>query len=241
MPFDFGPKSETYVDYWNSLSYVRKHKKGTKVYQKADRYLRSLERGKFSKSVVASNFTEWCDRKKVDPNLLYKKWSSRQIKDALVNLSKLFDPDYEPKIKDKLPRNLYRLVFDEYTQMSLFLFYYDKTPKLNRRRIKEDAFQNVSRKKMKLINDAQAIFQEVTGKKEDNRVAVLNIFNSMKDYYLNNEEKIDYDKVSGYTQFFSYYFKWLQYQYKSFPNLSIYALNPDTKIFNRYVKEVMYD
>lgn len=231
-------ETQNYVDYWNTLPYVRKHRKGTKVYKKALRYLNALERGRFSKTRVSTEFLKWCRRNDVDPELLFKKWTRRQIKDTLLNVSKLFDPDYAPINKNRLPKNLYQIVYDSFAFMSTFLLYYDREPELNKDAVKERKLESLTDIQRKLVLYAQKNISKARGYKIDETLVFINLLNTLRQYYKDNEQGIDYNQYAGYGQLFKRYIEWVSEEYSGFKNLKATLLFPKGTIFKKFIMSV---
>jgi hypothetical protein len=231
--------SRNYVDYWNNLPYVRRHRASTKVYKKALFQLESLKKGRFKKSWISEEFVLWTKRNNTDHTLLFCQWSDKEIKRALNNLSLLFDPDYLPVNKDKMPKNLHQLVYDPFTGMSLFLLYHDKQPMQNKEYITKKKLAELSRVQLKLINYAQRSINITRGYKSDEKIKLINLLEAIKDYYKENQDQIDNNQFSGYGDLWMTYFDWVQEEYRGFTKLSPVFLFPKKKIFQRFLSEAI--
>jgi len=140
--------SSVYLDKWNSLPSVQKHKSPkTKTYQKARKYFSQLFRGKFWNNKVLDQ--EWWDKCNFPPEWKTKRWSKSELLAGIETLGLLFIEGYWPYDKSKLPRSLADLIYNSKTGKSMFLQVMIKPPKQLRNYTLLDQFPKLT----KLVTD----------------------------------------------------------------------------------------
>jgi hypothetical protein len=130
------PRKNAIVEFWNTLPYVRNHyDPSSKVYRKASQRIRLLRSGKIGKKFALD--PKWADRMGI-PKKAWNGtiWSDKKIKLNLERLSKIFHPEYLPRDKSRMPRDLPTLIYNERSGKSLFIKYYYQDP------TKADAYED---------------------------------------------------------------------------------------------------
>lgn len=117
-----------YLNYWNSLDNVRKHRAGTKTYNNTIYYLELLEKGEFGKEIW--NKDKFITTNGIDKKLINHKFTKQEIEETLTKLSMLFSIDYLPRNKSKLPKNLQALIYNPESGYSRWFSVYNKPPKM---------------------------------------------------------------------------------------------------------------
>uniref|UniRef100_A0A6M3L705 Uncharacterized protein n=1 Tax=viral metagenome TaxID=1070528 RepID=A0A6M3L705_9ZZZZ len=108
-----------YLDMWNKLPSPFKHKRpDTKVYKESAQSFRELELGTFFKRRTIN--AEWAKKWNLQ-SFLKDKWESPMILKGLRRLTLLYKEGYWPHNKDKLPHSLPRLLYNPFTNTSMFL------------------------------------------------------------------------------------------------------------------------
>lgn len=108
-------QEEELINYWNSLFYLTKHRKGTKTYEKAIKNLRSLQKGTFFKYKSLDKY--FLERNKIPMEYRNKKFSLEEIKNGFDGINKLLNPQYLPKDKGSVAyaRNINGFLYNSFT------------------------------------------------------------------------------------------------------------------------------
>jgi hypothetical protein len=116
----------TYIEYWNKITWCRTHSSTkSKTYKQTASLLRQLKAGTFGNK---KDFDRNWEKRHVD--LIHKKWTNRQIKLAIDSVSLFLKEGYWPKDKDKLPKSLNLLIYNPISRKSLLLSAYRSPPGL---------------------------------------------------------------------------------------------------------------
>lgn len=195
---------DTLLQFWNKLPNVRKHKEGTNLYKKINKMLNLLKNQKFNLKIDPL----FVEKHNLDLSNFPK--SEREIKNGLINLSKLLSPEYgyikndiiwpDENLKKKFKmRDLGNLIYNPLTGSSLFLLVFQYPPIILKDLIDEETkkiinilskYININNKlKLKYyIKDLIKFFENIQSKNYKNDVKKHNINN----LFLSNEEFIEY-------------------------------------------------
>jgi hypothetical protein len=226
----FEVRGNSYVNYWNSFQYVRQHRQGTQTYQIITNFFDALEKGKVRRTIATDAYFQWCDKWKIDGRALFEVWTTKQIKHGINNLALLFDPNYLPKSKDKLSKSLADLLYSSYNQNSMFLWAYYNTPKPlianDRPLVEEVHFDNV----MRVLTE--------NGVHSWSLDDIWKLYSKITEDYNRIKEQLDFSMYPTQKRFFDEFINYLSTSKLLFPNLSIYALYPNKKYYNRFIQDM---
>lgn len=116
----------TYIEYWNKISWCRTHgSTKSKTYKQTASLLRQLKAGTFGNK---KDFDRNWEKQHED--LIHRKWTDKQIRLAIDSVSLFLKDGYWPKEKDKLPKSLNLLIYNPISRKSLLLSAYRSPPGL---------------------------------------------------------------------------------------------------------------
>ena len=117
-----------FVEEFNNLPFPREHKDpSTKIYQKAVKYFKYLQTGKFAERCAVDK--TFMIKNKLSLDEITHKFTDKEINETLNNLSLIFKEGYFPSTKDNLPKDLATLIYNERTGHSWFFKVYKNPPK----------------------------------------------------------------------------------------------------------------
>ena len=239
--------SEDYVNYWNSLNGVRKHKFGTNSYTKANKLLQELEVGVFDDNHILPDIFK--EKFKIPSKI--NNIPSDKIKTTLDNLALItnkthipngFGPEFNHEL---FPKNLSELIYNPrapklYSWFLYILFNGVKKVNADGESIVISKYPEIIKEVKKSIGGSpNADLSDVDMKK-----LILNL-DEMILYYenLSQDFSIRDNKVRivywGYTEplrMIRRYIDWLSYQ-DYLDKITISMFNPGGKLFNNFIKQ----
>jgi hypothetical protein len=153
------PMYHKFIKYWNTMPLLRNHREGTKTWRRAAWYFALLQKGNIAKVCTFSE--KFIKDFNIDLKVLNRPLSAEQIYKAIENFNKKMNPDFEPKYKDKLPKNIDTFIFNPSTGASVFLTCLgDSEPRSRQEEILDQKAHKLYRDQIfqgKRLNDAEQV------------------------------------------------------------------------------------
>lgn len=219
-------KKNSFITFWNNLPNVRKHKSTkTKTYCKASKFLTDLQNGNFQKRVRIDR--QWLRKHKLPRDLASKKFTCKEIKRALTNLSLLFKEGYWPENKKTIPQDLPTLIYNPKTQVSFFLMFYKKKPELLQ---VKDPFPEITEKCIYEID--QKLDHDERKKLIQNLKSLRTAYNKVVNKGTSIQKRFFEEHYWSFKAFVKAYLEYLEL--KTTGQLNIYAFHPTSSQFQQF-------
>jgi hypothetical protein len=221
------------IDTWNSISYVRHHKKeNSKIYLKISKYVDEMIKGNFD--IDKAFDKDWMDRHKITSKYLGRRFSRRQILSGIENVSLMFKEGYFPQEKNSLPKSLPRLMYNSRTGTSLFISSIIKKPEpmLRKRNVvdKNPVYTGMFKEYLRIENiDARDLIKLIKGIE-----SILEFRSGIPKRSLNLSDQVE-RKFGNNLSTCKTYITWLKNQDWLEPHVS--SINSTSKVFSRFIKE----
>lgn len=207
-------KNHDLISYWNNLSHTRKHN-STKIIKKIDDLINDLKKGFFVLSKYYLWDKEFLQRNKIDKFVLTKKWTDEEIKNIFNKINDMYRPEYWPRDKTRLSRDLPTIIYNDITQKSIFLMCVNKPPELLKKKTKPKNIK-VYNKYQKLFKTKDQKFIKMFNEFYDKAVKILS---EVEPYYRHTSFYNHLGNKNHVEIFFDFHLDWLQQQTSLFPGL----------------------
>jgi hypothetical protein len=225
-------KNSFYVNYYNTLPNIRKHKSGTKVYNNARLLLKNLSNGTFYKN---KEFNEtFFEKHNIPIEWAKKKWKKEEIKWGLRLLSDAFAEGCWAK-NSNLDKNLPILIYNPSTKTSFFFMVLanEEISKTHASKIKDDT---------PWITDDFKRLCNSNGNGND-KLLVSGI-NSIKKYHAEIMSDDPHEKIRfrfrNINDFFREFTDFIKEQ-DWIEDLNIKAISAKSKLFSKFIVDVEDD